>query len=236
MFSWWTFSDVFEEDWMQSAPFHNGYGMMTMYGTRKPVWRAMQTLYAAGTGRYSAVTPQTHDRNSAISVLATTIATESHRTKLLPCSTTDSAMNLALYIASWHRVDAEHFSCDAKTKTCNVDPSGSYTDHSLCDALCSQNATKNAKMSTTLIITIKHASGSKIPSTAQACIMDDVHTNPQTAWEAMASPVYPNATEIQVMDKASELHKESLVINKVNETHSTLTVSLSEYSAVYVIL
>jgi hypothetical protein len=24
MFSWWTFSDVFEEDWMNSAPFHNG--------------------------------------------------------------------------------------------------------------------------------------------------------------------------------------------------------------------
>jgi hypothetical protein len=26
MWSWWTFSDVFEEGWMQSAPFHNGYG------------------------------------------------------------------------------------------------------------------------------------------------------------------------------------------------------------------
>ena len=26
MLSWWTFSDVFEESWMLSAPFHNGYG------------------------------------------------------------------------------------------------------------------------------------------------------------------------------------------------------------------
>ena len=26
MLSWWTFSDVFEESWMLSTPFHNGYG------------------------------------------------------------------------------------------------------------------------------------------------------------------------------------------------------------------
>ncbi len=30
---------------MQAAPFHNGYGMMTMHGTRKPVWRAFQVRF-----------------------------------------------------------------------------------------------------------------------------------------------------------------------------------------------
>jgi hypothetical protein len=32
MWSWWTFSDIFEEGWMRSAPFHNGFGMMTVTG------------------------------------------------------------------------------------------------------------------------------------------------------------------------------------------------------------
>lgn len=50
-FSWWTFSDVFEEGWMASEPFHNGFGMMTMQGTRKPVWRAFEMLMGAGAKR-----------------------------------------------------------------------------------------------------------------------------------------------------------------------------------------
>ena len=31
--------------------FHNGYGMMTMQGTRKPSWRAFEALHGAGTRR-----------------------------------------------------------------------------------------------------------------------------------------------------------------------------------------
>lgn len=38
MWSFWTFSDVFEEGWMRSAPFHNGFGMMTVTGTRKVIF------------------------------------------------------------------------------------------------------------------------------------------------------------------------------------------------------
>ena len=38
---------------MRSAPFHNGYGMMTMQGTRKPVWRAFEALNGAGAVQYA---------------------------------------------------------------------------------------------------------------------------------------------------------------------------------------
>ena len=47
LFSWWTFSDVFEEGWMRSAPFHNGYGLMTVQGTRKPAWRYLHPFSRA---------------------------------------------------------------------------------------------------------------------------------------------------------------------------------------------
>ena len=48
--SFWTFSDVFEEVTAVSKnkakpPFHNAFGMMTMQGIKKPIWRAMQLLH-----------------------------------------------------------------------------------------------------------------------------------------------------------------------------------------------
>ncbi|EOD20698.1 hypothetical protein EMIHUDRAFT_75189 [Emiliania huxleyi CCMP1516] len=46
--SWWSFSDIFEEAWMASAPFHNGYGLMTVHGIRKPAWRAFEMLASLG--------------------------------------------------------------------------------------------------------------------------------------------------------------------------------------------
>lgn len=48
MFSWWTFTDIFEEQWMKSQPFHNGFGLQTIHGVAKPAWRAFQLLKEAG--------------------------------------------------------------------------------------------------------------------------------------------------------------------------------------------
>ena len=81
MFSWWTFSDVFEEDWMASEPFHNGYGAMTMNDVRKPVWRAFEFLMSAGDERLPVagfVSPV--DGNSTVSVLAVRNSTTAQAT------------------------------------------------------------------------------------------------------------------------------------------------------------
>ena len=62
-----------EEMWMQSSPFHNGFGMLTVHGVRKPVWQAFSLLANAGDRRLpvtgASVSP--NSRASAISVLAT---------------------------------------------------------------------------------------------------------------------------------------------------------------------
>ena len=47
-YSYWTFSDIFEENYFPSAPFHGGFGMMNLYGVPKPIYRAMQMLRALG--------------------------------------------------------------------------------------------------------------------------------------------------------------------------------------------
>lgn len=48
IFSWWTFSDVFEEGGMVGVPFSNAYGLQNIYGVPKPVWRAFERLAGAG--------------------------------------------------------------------------------------------------------------------------------------------------------------------------------------------
>eukprot|EP01102_Stenamoeba_stenopodia_P023120 TRINITY_DN985_c0_g1_i1.p1 TRINITY_DN985_c0_g1~~TRINITY_DN985_c0_g1_i1.p1 ORF type:complete len:535 (-),score=134.85 TRINITY_DN985_c0_g1_i1:74-1633(-) len=48
LFSFWTFSDIFEEQGFFSTPFHEGFGMMTIHGIPKPSWRAFELLHQAG--------------------------------------------------------------------------------------------------------------------------------------------------------------------------------------------
>lgn len=54
-YSYWTFSDIFEENYFPSVPFHGGFGMMNLYGVPKPIYRAFEMLRALGTDRIDAV-------------------------------------------------------------------------------------------------------------------------------------------------------------------------------------
>ena len=47
-YSWWTFSDVFEEDFFPAEPFHGGFGLLNVHGIAKPVYRAFELLGTAG--------------------------------------------------------------------------------------------------------------------------------------------------------------------------------------------
>jgi len=49
--SYWTFSDIFEEQGMRSQPFSGQFGMMTVNGIAKPVWRAFELLHKSGDRR-----------------------------------------------------------------------------------------------------------------------------------------------------------------------------------------
>lgn len=46
--SYWTFSDIFEENYFPSVPFHGGFGLLNLYGIPKPVYRAYQLLHELG--------------------------------------------------------------------------------------------------------------------------------------------------------------------------------------------
>lgn len=50
-YSWWTFSDIFEENYFSSVPFHGSFGLQTIHGIAKPTYRAMQLLHGLGNER-----------------------------------------------------------------------------------------------------------------------------------------------------------------------------------------
>jgi xylan 1,4-beta-xylosidase len=47
-YSYWTFSDIFEENYFSSVPFHGGFGLQNMYGIPKPAYRAYELLHRLG--------------------------------------------------------------------------------------------------------------------------------------------------------------------------------------------
>jgi xylan 1,4-beta-xylosidase len=47
-YSYWTFSDIFEENYFPSVPFQGGFGLMSIHGVPKPSYRAYQLLHGLG--------------------------------------------------------------------------------------------------------------------------------------------------------------------------------------------
>jgi len=50
-YSFWTFSDLFEEPGQFAAPFHGGFGLQTIHGIPKPTYRVFEMLHHLGVRR-----------------------------------------------------------------------------------------------------------------------------------------------------------------------------------------
>jgi xylan 1,4-beta-xylosidase len=48
-YSWWAFTDIFDENYFPSIPFHGGFGLLDLYGIEKPSYRAFELLHRLGT-------------------------------------------------------------------------------------------------------------------------------------------------------------------------------------------
>jgi len=67
VWSYWTFSDIFEEGGFISTPFQSNFGMLTIHKIPKPVYRAFELLHQAGDTQI----PVASIPNTNIDVLAT---------------------------------------------------------------------------------------------------------------------------------------------------------------------
>lgn len=83
-YSFWTFSDIFEENYFPSVPFHGGFGLLNLYGIPKPAYRAFELLHALGDeqlmvdGFHETVNAWAVRRDDSVTVLLTNHALPRH--------------------------------------------------------------------------------------------------------------------------------------------------------------
>ena len=76
-YSYWTFSDIFEENYMPAAAFQGGFGLLTLQGVAKPSFRAFELLHRLGVeefavkGKHETVDVWVVRGRDALSVLVT---------------------------------------------------------------------------------------------------------------------------------------------------------------------
>lgn len=90
-YSFWTFSDIFEENYFPSIPFHGGFGLLTLHGIPKPTYRAFELLHNIGTeqflvdGLHETVDCRVIRKDSAVTVLLTNHTTPGHSIETEGC-------------------------------------------------------------------------------------------------------------------------------------------------------
>ena len=83
-YSFWTFSDIFEERNFPTVPFHGGFGLLNLQGVPKPTYRAFELLHQLGErqslvdGLHETVDCNVIQRESSLSVLLTNHTTPGH--------------------------------------------------------------------------------------------------------------------------------------------------------------
>ena len=146
-YSFWTFSDIFSENYFPSVPFHGGFGLLNLHGIAKPAYRAFQLLHRSGTellefhGAHATVDAWVIRKNDTATILITNLAMPRH-----PIQT--ELLNLQL-------------------------------------------------------------SGAPAPRNVWIERIDEDHANPRRLWQTMGEPEYLSASQVEQLEMASTLRKES---------------------------
>lgn len=113
-YSFWAFTDIFEESGQLPAPFHGGFGLMTQFGIPKAPYRAFQLLNGLGSELY-----ETHLSRDTLDVWAVDkpeakaiqILAVNHQSLLHPIETKTLSVQVAggrCVYAQVERVDEDH--------------------------------------------------------------------------------------------------------------------------------
>lgn len=112
-YSFWTFSDIFEENYFPSVPFHGGFGLLSLHNIAKPTYRAFELLSGLGSelllvdGRHPTVDAWVVRGPDRLTVLVT-----NHALPRQPIDTERVAVRLAgatrLESVSLERIDETH--------------------------------------------------------------------------------------------------------------------------------
>ena len=112
-YSFWTFSDIFGENYFPSVPFHGGFGLLNLDGIPKPTYRAFELLHELGTeqslvdGLHETVDCSVVRKGSSVTVLLTNHTTPGHsiETEQIDIRLNNTSKPVAAHI---QRIDSEH--------------------------------------------------------------------------------------------------------------------------------
>jgi len=112
-FSFWTFTDIFEEHVFPSTPFHGGFGLLNLHGIPKPVYRAFELLHEVGNeqslvdGLHETVDCSLVQKDSSVTILLTNHTTPGHsiETEQIEIRLDNAREPVAAYAK---RIDDEH--------------------------------------------------------------------------------------------------------------------------------
>ena len=112
-YSYWTFSDIFEENYFPSVPFHGGFGLLNIHGVAKPAYRAFELLHALGedlavvTGAHATIDMWVIRGERALTALLTNFALPRHpiAEETVHLTLTHAGEPVA---ATIRRIDADH--------------------------------------------------------------------------------------------------------------------------------
>ncbi|HET9711679.1 MAG TPA: glycosyl hydrolase [Pyrinomonadaceae bacterium] len=112
-YSFWTFSDIFEEHGLPSMPFHGGFGLLTLHGIPKPTYRTFELLHDLGEqqslvdGLHETVDCSVVQKESSVTLLLTNHTTPGHsiETEEIHIRLTNAREPVAARI---QRVDQDH--------------------------------------------------------------------------------------------------------------------------------
>ncbi len=112
-YSFWTFTDIFEEHYLPSTPFHGGFGLLTLHGIPKPSYRTFEILHDLGNeqslvdGLHETVDCSLVQKDSSLTILLTNHTTPGHsiETEQLEIRLDNAREPVA---ASIRRIDEDH--------------------------------------------------------------------------------------------------------------------------------
>ena len=112
-YSYWTFSDIFSENYFPSVPFQGGFGLLNLHGIPKPAYRAFQLLHALGTqllevnGTHATVDAWVVRKDKTATIITTNLAMRrnSIQTELLNVRLSNAGVPRRAWI---ERIDEDH--------------------------------------------------------------------------------------------------------------------------------
>ena len=190
--SYWTFSDIFEEQGQQAPEFSQAFGVRSINGIAKPVYRAMQLVKRLG--------------DSSFPVVLRACSTVFNCTANLTVTTSSSAFATAR--ANGPQYEALLVNHPTGPSKQPDDSTSGLTVAEINAAHVRGDRSVNLpgdEVAVTIIFT-----NSQMPSSVTVRRVDWNHSNALPVYHALGAPTYPNASAMAALEKASELVPELL--------------------------